>query len=731
MPPTMLFGWNAKLTFSSEENMKRLVWFVVFGLCLSWFGLRVANARPEKEIEAVLVIPTGLAAVPGDTLMVPVFITTFQPLVAAKLTIEFDNKDFKFLNAITGPDGAGYAIDFQVSLPGKIIAAGANDNVAINVSSAGFNFLYGNDLNVLFLAFKVVGTAGGASPFAFNPDTTETELTTNVATKLNGGSLEFVNGNGTITSVAALSIPGGFSIAKAETLVVPVRLSSVKRIGLAQIALEYDNSDLKFLGAQTGVDATGFSIFVETAPGFTATAPGVNQNVLITLYSGAAAIIGSDKTVATLSFQALGEVGGNSPLAFDRRLQHTVLSTTDLVDLTGADLTFRNGDATILPPLVKLSGNVVYRNTNTRVSGAVITVSGVSATTNTNGVYLSRRVSQSTYTLRASKTGDLRGAIQASDALMILRATSFVDSLQSEQSLAADVTRDGHVTVSDALAVLRFLAGQTTGIGHVGEWIFQPEFYTLFVQSDTTRNFNTFLLGEVNGNWAPSGSLEKAAALPVATIALGEWREDGDNLYLALQAGKEGRVFTALASLALPADLGKAVRFVPSRPEVVAVTNEVTKQDWRLALISVAGFAPEEKIGELVVPRIVANGRRNWQLKSAEVNDWPQKVTVPDDDQTLPTEYVLSQNYPNPFNPTTWITFGIPARVGEVAVRLDIFTIDGRLVRSLVDNKLSPGTHRVQWDSRDNLGAAVPTGIYFYRIRAGEFTASRKLALVK
>lgn len=711
--------------------MKRFVWFVVFVLCLPWLGLRTANASPEKEIMAVLAIPAGLAASPGDTLMVPVFITTFQPLVAAKLTIEFDNKDFKFLNAITGPDGAGFAIDFQTSLPAKIITTGANDHVAINVSSEGFNSLYGSDLNVLFLAFKVVGTAGGVSPFAFNPDTTETELTTDAAMKLNGGSLEFVNGSGTITNVAALSIPGGFSIAKAETLVVPVRLSSVKPIGLAQIALEYDKSDLKFLGAQTGTDAAGFSILVETSPSFAPTAPGVNQNVLITLYSGATAIIGSDKTVATLSFQALGEVGGNSPLAFDRRPQHTALSTTDLVDLTGTDLAFRNGDATILPPLVKLSGNVVYRNTNTRVSGAVITVSGANATTNTNGVYLSRRVSQSTYTLRASKTGDLRGAIQGSDVLMILRATSLVDSLQGEQNFAADVTRDGRVTVSDALAVLRFLAGQTTGIGHVGEWIFQPEFYTLFVQSDTTRNFNTFLLGDVNGNWASNGSLAKSTALPFATIALDEWREDGDNFYLTLRAGKEGRVFTALASLALPADLGKALRFAPSRSDVVAVTNDAAKQDWRLALASVTGFAPEEKIGELIVPRVVANGRRNWRLKSAEVNDWPQKIATADDDNTIPTEYVLSQNYPNPFNPTTWITFGIPAHVGEVDVRLDIFTIDGRLVRSLVQNKLLPGTHRVQWDSRDNLGAAVPTGVYFYRIRAGEFTASRKLALVK
>lgn len=708
--------------------MKRFIWFV---LCLLVVVASATNARAEKDVVATLAIPAGLAAVPGDTLLVPVFITTFEPVVAANLTIEFDKKDFRFLNAVAGPDGAGFTIDHRTSTPAKIVNAGANDNVAINIFNDGSSVLYGSDLNVVFLIFKVVGAAGGTSPFAFNPDTTATELTTELFTRLSGESLQFVDGSGNINNIAALSIPGGFGVAQAETLVVPVRLSSIKPVGLAQIALEYDNKDLKFLGAQVGGDAAGFSILVEIAPSFTPTAPGTNQNVLVTVYSGAAAISGSDKTIASLSFQALGSVGGNSPLAFDQRAQHTVLSTSDLLDLTNIDLAFRNGDATILPPLVKLTGSVVYRNTTTRVSGAVITVSGANTTTNNNGVYLSRKVSQNTYTLRASKTGDLRGAIQGSDALQILRATSLVDSLRGDEKLAADVTRDGRVTVSDALGILRFLAGQKTGIGRVGEWMFQPELYTLFVQSDTVRNFNTFLLGEVNGNWAAGAGLGKSTALPVATITLGEWREDEDNFYLALRAGKEGEVFTALASLAVPAQVSTALRFAPSRSDVVAVTNGETPQDWRLALASVAGFAPEEKIGELVVPRAVAHGRPNWELKSAEVNDWPQKVSAANGDNVMPTEYVLSQNYPNPFNPTTWITFAIPARAGEVDVRLEIFTIDGRLVRALVQNKFSPGTHRVQWDSRDNFGVAVPTGVYLYRIRAGEFTASRKLALVK
>ncbi len=116
-------------------------------------------------------------------------------------------------------------------------------------------------------------------------------------------------------------------------------------------------------------------------------------------------------------------------------------------------------------------------------------------------------------------------------------------------------------------------------------------------------------------------------------------------------------------------------------------------------------------------------------------------VSAPSSD--LPASFALAQNYPNPFqsgkgahvfgagNPATSITFRIPADAGETDVRLEIFTITGRLVRSLVQNKLSPGTHRVQWDGRDEIGASVPAGVYFYRLRAGHFAASRKLVLVR
>jgi hypothetical protein len=367
--------------------------------------------------------------------------------------------------------------------------------------------------------------------------------------------------------------------------------------------------------------------------------------------------------------------------------------------------------------------------------------SRLSATSDENGNYVLRKLTQGSYILRPAKTGDLRGAIQGSDALLVLRAAALLDSLDADQKFCADVTRDSRITVSDALAILRFLAGQNSGIAQVGVWVFQPESVNLLLQNNAAQNFRTFLLGEVSGNWAAPPSASETQTLPFATVQFGAPRQDGDKFYLPLMAGKEGRVFTLRTNLELPAQLANEIVFAPATTDVIAVSNYDAAQNWHLVLVNAQGVAPQEKIGDLVLSRAAAEKWQNRQLQNTEVNDWRTKLTgveTREESNAIPTAFELQQNYPNPFsalgtfgNPATWITFGIPARAGETEVRLEIFTLDGRLVRSLGQGKYAPGTHRVQWDGRDAAGAALPTGVYFYRIRADKFTANRKLALVK
>ena len=101
---------------------------------------------------------------------------------------------------------------------------------------------------------------------------------------------------------------------------------------------------------------------------------------------------------------------------------------------------------------------------------------------------------------------------------------------------------------------------------------------------------------------------------------------------------------------------------------------------------------------------------------------------VDDDTSVLPAAYVLSQNYPNPFNPATEIEYTIPS---SSSVELTVFNALGQRVAVLVDGYRAAGSYRVTWDGRDITGARAASGVYFYRIKAGSFSQTRKMMLLK
>ncbi len=90
--------------------------------------------------------------------------------------------------------------------------------------------------------------------------------------------------------------------------------------------------------------------------------------------------------------------------------------------------------------------------------------------------------------------------------------------------------------------------------------------------------------------------------------------------------------------------------------------------------------------------------------------------------------YALSQNQPNPFNPITSISFTIPAKE---RVSLNVYSPSGRLVKTLVNSVLDSGRHGVTWNGTDNRGRETSSGIYFYRLEAGEKRMTKKMVLLR
>ena len=88
----------------------------------------------------------------------------------------------------------------------------------------------------------------------------------------------------------------------------------------------------------------------------------------------------------------------------------------------------------------------------------------------------------------------------------------------------------------------------------------------------------------------------------------------------------------------------------------------------------------------------------------------------------------LIGNYPNPFNPSTTIVFDNATR-GNVSI--DIYNIRGQKIRTLVNDFFDPGTHRVEWNSTDENGKIVSSGIYFYQMKTGEFVQTKRMVILK
>lgn len=114
------------------------------------------------------------------------------------------------------------------------------------------------------------------------------------------------------------------------------------------------------------------------------------------------------------------------------------------------------------------------------------------------------------------------------------------------------------------------------------------------------------------------------------------------------------------------------------------------------------------------------------EISSANWTYWvdsTQVVVGVEDEPTLPTEFALEQNYPNPFNPSTSIQYAISSRQ---FVSLKVYDILGNEIETLVNEIKPAGTYEVTWHA-----ANLPSGVYFYQLKAGSFVETRKMLLLK
>ncbi len=119
----------------------------------------------------------------------------------------------------------------------------------------------------------------------------------------------------------------------------------------------------------------------------------------------------------------------------------------------------------------------------------------------------------------------------------------------------------------------------------------------------------------------------------------------------------------------------------------------------------------------------------DWMLDDLTIEDPPNldqvTVGVSDNGSDVPVVFDLRQNYPNPFNPSTIITYEVPVREH---VRLDVYSILGQRVATLVDQTMDAGTHSIAWNARLQNASS---GVYLVRMRAGSYSAVRTMVLAR
>jgi hypothetical protein len=108
---------------------------------------------------------------------------------------------------------------------------------------------------------------------------------------------------------------------------------------------------------------------------------------------------------------------------------------------------------------------------------------------------------------------------------------------------------------------------------------------------------------------------------------------------------------------------------------------------------------------------------------SAHIARWHGAPTAVNESIPMRSGFILAENYPNPFNPSTSISYTIPK---HSSVRLRVLNVLGQLVETLVDQDRQPGTYNVTFEASN-----LPSGVYFYRMQAGEFIQTKKMLLMR
>ncbi len=279
-------------------------------------------------------------------------------------------------------------------------------------------------------------------------------------------------------------------------------------------------------------------------------------------------------------------------------------------------------------------------------------------------------------------------------------STSFgLSSGDSDFNAFADIDQDGTVGVNDLFLASRNLGTDGDGVFYKNAPYFEGNNGDAVVWLASEESAS----GAVTFTVQATGLSSLSAYSVSMEVSPTDWElvEFSDELSTYMSVINLGR-FSGYDGIFASAAVG-ARAFRGSELALMAITLMPRVED------------PAEP-GLVAVAMVSGNGDLSSPVISAE-------------DDMLPMTYTLSQNFPNPFNPTTSISFGLPA---SGYVKLAVYNILGREVRTLVSSPMEAGSYQAEWNSTDNIGRKISSGIYFYRLIVdNKVISTKKMILLK
>ncbi|MHB1687444.1 MAG: FlgD immunoglobulin-like domain containing protein [Ignavibacteriaceae bacterium] len=288
-----------------------------------------------------------------------------------------------------------------------------------------------------------------------------------------------------------------------------------------------------------------------------------------------------------------------------------------------------------------------------------------------------------------------------------------------------DVNGDGKIDGADAVQLLNWVVGITPpAIPTPGT----PLFYAADVDGNGTITVNDayFALFAATHDTLPNGQMPKMSP-PSGDLSFnGMTSGEGGVVNVPLRLANTNNVLSAYIELNIDNKLANIQTIASNLPQgwmmahnyvngklIIAMTGTKPLNDGNFATISLKLNSSETKLD-------ISGSVKFNDVLSASLSN----LTV----KEIPSQFGLSQNYPNPFNPTTTIKYQIAQ---DTKVVLDIYDMLGQRVRSLVNDVQSAGYYNVTWDGQNSFGQQVASGVYIYRLQAGNFVQTMKMNLLK